>query len=168
MISDERTSKPIDIPKKRKYHQDDLGDRVGEYNLQAETRKGWHGSRGFQTIYDTIDINTATKLKATTTAWRIEPCKTNCEKLKDLNPCGSVRMAKNSLTNMVNEEIDEGEMADTEDIHETTWRRHQSTRYKNKLKMKEAEMGSNCTCNMQSRYGSIRNGRIQEKQKYNK
>ncbi|KAF7947388.1 hypothetical protein EAE96_008476 [Botrytis aclada] len=146
MISGERASKPIDIPKKRKYHQDDLGDRVGEHNPQTGTRNGRHGLRRFQTICDTIDINTAATLKATKTAWRIEPCKTNREKLKNTNPCGSLRMAKSILTSMVNEELDEGEMADTEDIHETIWRRHQSTRCKSKLKMKEAEVVSHWTC----------------------
>ncbi|KAF7916250.1 uncharacterized protein EAE97_012128 [Botrytis byssoidea] len=131
MISDERMSKPMDIPKKRKYYQDELGDRVGEYNPQIGTRHGRHGSRGFQTICDTMDIQTAATLKAMKTAWRIEPCKSNHEKLKDVNPCGSVKIAKNILTSMGNEDIDEGEMADTEDLNETTWRKHQSTRRKN-------------------------------------
>ncbi|ATZ55414.1 hypothetical protein BCIN_12g00130 [Botrytis cinerea B05.10] len=139
MISDERTSKAIDIPKKRKYHQDNLGDRVGEYNL-PETRNGRHASRRFQTKCGTIDINTAATLKPTKTAWRVQPCKINCEKLKNVNSCGRARMAKDILTSMVNEELDEGEMADTEDIHVTTWRKHQSMRGKNKYRMRVAEI----------------------------
>ncbi|TGO61375.1 hypothetical protein BOTNAR_0130g00280 [Botryotinia narcissicola] len=135
MISDERISKPMDIPKKRKYYQDLIYSRDLATELVNITLKLGQGMAGMALEnfrrYVTMYIQTVATLKATKTAWRIEPCKSNHEKLKDVNPCGNVRVAKNILTSMGSEDIDEGEMADTEDLNETTWRRHQSTRHKN-------------------------------------
>lgn len=42
-------------------------------------------------------------------------------------------------SSMDNEELDEGIMADTEDINESAWRKHQSRWCKNRHKLKMAE-----------------------------
>ncbi|KAF5872151.1 uncharacterized protein Bfra_005505 [Botrytis fragariae] len=140
MTFQEYKSTPIDIPRKRKHHHQDHDGRSGQCNPRIFREDKEDHSAGFSKYRSIMyEGDTAVESRLKETSLGTETRRTNGERLGSVEFGGSLSLAKDILTSMDNEELDEGIMADTEDINESAWRKHQSRWCKNKHKLKVAK-----------------------------